>query len=56
LAGEADCLPLEQYRDYLRLLNLRGVPNPSNVVQETLLRAHEREARFRGKSGGELAA
>jgi len=54
---------LEQYRDYLRLLarlefdpRLRGKLDPSDVVQDTLLRAYERREQFRGHGGAELAA
>jgi RNA polymerase sigma-70 factor (ECF subfamily) len=55
--------PLEQYRDYLRLLarlqvdpRLEGKIDPSDVVQETLLKAHERRGQFRGSTDPELAA
>jgi RNA polymerase sigma-70 factor (ECF subfamily) len=54
---------LEGYRNYLRLLartgidaSLQGKADPSDLVQETLLKAHERFEQFRGTSEGELIA
>jgi RNA polymerase sigma-70 factor, ECF subfamily len=55
--------PLEQYRDYLRLLarlqfdtRLRGALDPSDIVQQTLVKAHENLKGFRGKTDAELQA
>jgi RNA polymerase sigma-70 factor (ECF subfamily) len=55
--------PLEPYRNYLRCLarlhldaRLQGQVDPSDVVQETLLKAHASCDQFRGQSAGEWAA
>jgi RNA polymerase sigma-70 factor (ECF subfamily) len=55
--------PLEQYRDYLRVLarlhldpRIRGALDPSDIVQQTLLKAHENLKGFRGKTDAELQA
>jgi RNA polymerase sigma-70 factor (ECF subfamily) len=54
---------LEKYRDYLHLLarlqldpRLKGKLDPSDLVQETLLKAHEKQEQFRGQSDAERAA
>jgi RNA polymerase sigma-70 factor (ECF subfamily) len=55
--------PLEQYRDYLRLLarlrldpRLQGRVDPSDIVQQTLVTACEKLNQFRGDTHGEFAA
>jgi RNA polymerase sigma-70 factor (ECF subfamily) len=55
--------PLESYREYLRLLArlnlgrlLRSKIDPSDVVQETMLRAHRHAPQFRGSTRPEWEA
>jgi RNA polymerase sigma-70 factor (ECF subfamily) len=60
--NEAATKPIEQYRDYLAILarcqiepRLRSKVDASDIVQETLLKAHEKREQFRGQSDAELA-
>ena len=61
--AKASSWHLEYYHDYLRLLAqmhmsrpLQAQLDPSDVVQQTLLKAHEKIGQFRGQSEAELAA
>jgi RNA polymerase sigma-70 factor (ECF subfamily) len=63
MADEANAETLERYREYLRLLaclqlppRLRSKLDPSDVVQETLLKAYQNLRQFRGRGDAELAA
>lgn len=59
----SDDLGFERFRDYLRLLaqislaaQLRSKVDPSDLVQETLLKAHQHREKLEGRSEGEIAA
>ncbi len=56
-------LPLERFRDYLLTLarvqidpRLRQKTDPSDVVQQTLLEAHQQQKAFRGQTDAQKAA
>src|SRR5438309_852351 len=55
--------PLDRFREYLGVLarvqvgsDPRGQLDPSDLVQQTLLKAHEKRDRFRGTTDAERAA
>src|SRR5262249_15297044 len=61
--AEAQGLALEKFRHYLLLLarlhlgqQLQAKLDPSDVVQQTLLEAHQKQAQFRGQGDAALAA
>jgi len=63
LAAEDPGQALERFRDYLRLLarlqidtRFQGKLDPSDLVQQTLLKAYQARGQFRGTTAAEQAA
>src|SRR5437660_10323695 len=61
--ADRSSLELEHYRSYLRLLaglrvgaRYRAKLDPSDLVQQALLRAHQAATEFRGTTSAEMAA
>src|SRR5262249_42475987 len=61
--AEAPSRPLEEYRDYLQLLarlqlgtRLQSKLDSSDIIQQTLLKAHEKRDQLQGQSEAERAA
>jgi RNA polymerase sigma-70 factor, ECF subfamily len=60
---KAEHRPVGEYREYLHLLarlqldvRFQGKLDPSDLVQETLLKAHQARDQFHGQSDAEMAA
>lgn len=63
MSHDADRLKVDRYREYLLLLarthlglRARNRMEPSDIVQQTLLEAHQKRGDFRGGSEAEMAA
>ena len=63
MSFDEELRPIDQYREYLLILArlqmdacLQGVIDASDVVQQTLLKAHQCRDQFRGRTEGERAA